>query len=65
MSDPKTQTCKRCGEQILWQLTAHGKLTPNNLDGSSHWATCPFAAQFKKPAPEPEPTEIQLSLLDL
>jgi len=46
--------CKGCGAQIFWQRTKAGKLTPADPDGTSHWATCPKVAMFKKPEKEPE-----------
>jgi hypothetical protein len=40
--------CKSCGVEINWMKTSSGKSTPINLDGSTHWATCPDAKKFKK-----------------
>lgn len=40
--------CKGCGAEIIWVKTQTGKLTPNNLDGTTHWATCPDAKKFKR-----------------
>ena len=48
---------KGCGMPIRWDVTALGKHTPLNPDGSSHWDTCPAAAQFKKRARSAAPVE--------
>jgi hypothetical protein len=40
--------CAKCGDRIFWRKTAKGKNTPVNLDGSTHWGTCPNAKDFKK-----------------
>lgn len=40
--------CKSCGAEINWVKTESGKFTPINLDGLTHWATCPDAKKFKK-----------------
>ena len=40
--------CKACGAPIVWVRTKSGKWTPQDLDGGSHWATCPEAHKFKK-----------------
>jgi hypothetical protein len=37
-----------CGKPIRWDVTATGKRTPLNPDGSSHWDTCIAAGQFKR-----------------
>ena len=29
-------------------MTIQGNWTPQNLDGTSHWATCPHAAEFRR-----------------
>lgn len=46
---------KGCGAEIIWVKTKTGKLTPNNLDGITHWATCPNAKHFKKQLTENPP----------
>lgn len=44
--------CRACGEQIRFELTASGKHQPISLKtGVSHFADCPQAERFKKPAP--------------
>ncbi|MFB2835933.1 hypothetical protein ACE1CA_15490, partial [Aerosakkonemataceae cyanobacterium BLCC-F167] len=40
--------CKSCGTAINWIKTANGNFTPINLDGSTHWGSCPDAKKFKK-----------------
>jgi hypothetical protein len=37
-----------CRAVIWWQVTAKGKRTPVNADGSPHWADCPAAKSFSK-----------------
>lgn len=39
--------CRGCNAPIIWRKTEAGKNTPDNLDGTPHWATCPKAAAFK------------------
>lgn len=44
--------CRACGEAIRFEPTASGKLQPISVKtGVSHFADCPEAARFKKPAP--------------
>lgn len=33
-------TCAVCHAPIVWRRTKNKKWTPDNLDGTSHWATC-------------------------
>ena len=40
--------CKGCGEPIYWIKTIRGQNMPLNLDGTSHWATCPKAGEFRQ-----------------
>ncbi len=42
-------TCRSCGAVIFWIKTAAGKSMPCDADGTSHFATCAFAAQHRKP----------------
>jgi hypothetical protein len=44
----KKDYCKGCGAEIQWILTKSGRYSPANLDGSSHWGTCPKGEIFKK-----------------
>jgi hypothetical protein len=40
--------CRGCGQLIAWWTTTAGKRSPHDLDGTSHFATCPEAAQFRR-----------------
>lgn len=40
--------CKSCNAPIVWEKTETGKATPNNLDGGSHWVTCPQRREWRK-----------------
>lgn len=43
--------CRACGEAIRFEATASGKLQPISIKtGVSHFADCPQADRFKKPA---------------
>lgn len=42
--------CRGCNAEITFQSTKNGKLMPVDPDGTSHFATCPQSARFKKPA---------------
>lgn len=44
-------TCRGCGAVIAFTETVNGKLMPINVDGVSHFATCPQSERFRKPAP--------------
>lgn len=37
-----------CGAPILWVVTKAGKKMPLNGDGTTHWATCPKAIEFRR-----------------
>jgi len=41
--------CPKCGRPIRWEETKAGKRTPVDLDGTTHWATCPNASEFRRP----------------
>lgn len=41
-------TCRSCRENIRWIVTGNGRRMPVNLDGSSHFATCPDADQHRR-----------------
>jgi hypothetical protein len=43
----ESSACRSCGQGVRWMKTAKGKLTPVNLDGEPHWATCPNAGQWR------------------
>jgi len=40
--------CRRCKARILWYRTPQGKRMPMNPDATTHWASCPYAKDFKK-----------------
>lgn len=42
--------CRACGVAITFEETKNGKLMPVDADGTSHFATCPQADRFRKPA---------------
>jgi hypothetical protein len=42
------RSCRSCGADIWWIVTAAGKKMPVDADGTSHFATCPNAAQHRK-----------------
>lgn len=42
------KTCKGCGALIYWAETSAGKRMPLNPDGTSHFANCPKAGDFRK-----------------
>lgn len=44
-------TCRSCGAVIAWVKTKNGKSAPMNLDGTSHFATCPNADAWRKRVP--------------
>jgi hypothetical protein len=45
---PRASHCRGCGKPIQWKLTAKGRWTPEDPDGTPHWATCIRAADFKR-----------------
>lgn len=44
----KPSACRSCGASVMWVLTKRGKRAPLNPDGTSHFATCPQAASWRK-----------------
>ena len=42
------QPCRGCGDPVYWIKTKAGQNMPLNPDGTSHFATCPKANQFRK-----------------
>ena len=42
------ETCRSCGAPITWVKTESGKWMPLDPDGTSHFATCPDAAKWRK-----------------
>lgn len=51
---PEMHPCRACGAPIWWSESAKGKPTPMNADGSSHWGTCPKAAEWRGKHRTPE-----------
>jgi hypothetical protein len=44
-----TGRCRSCGAPIAWaKYSVDGKAAPFNPDGTSHFATCPQADQWRK-----------------
>ena len=41
--------CRSCRAPVLWALTPAGKWNPLDADGTSHFATCPQAAEHRRP----------------
>ncbi len=39
--------CRSCGGPIRWTVTKEGRKMPINLDGVSHFATCPNAKEWR------------------
>lgn len=39
--------CKGCRAVIYWLETGNGKRLPIDADGTTHWASCPAANQFR------------------
>lgn len=44
---PRMSTCRSCNAPIRWRRTEAGKPTPDNPDGTPHWATCPDAQRWR------------------
>lgn len=40
--------CRGCLQPIYWIITKAGKRMPVDPDGTSHFATCPKAASFRR-----------------
>lgn len=40
--------CRSCRAEILWCVTPAKRKAPINRDGTSHFATCPEAASWRK-----------------
>ena len=47
----RASRCKGCGATMYWWLTPRHKQSPHDPDGTSHFATCPAAAKFKRATP--------------
>lgn len=42
--------CRSCHAEVLWCFTPSEKKAPINRDGTSHFATCPQANDWRKRA---------------
>lgn len=51
--------CKGCRALIYWIKTAAGKNMPVDKDGTSHFATCPVANNFRNYDPTKDPRRKQ------
>jgi len=40
--------CRECDKYFYWVRMPSGKLMPVDIDGISHFATCPAADEFRK-----------------
>ena len=40
--------CRSCQQPIYWAKTVKGKSHPLNLDGQSHFGSCPHAKTWSK-----------------
>jgi hypothetical protein len=40
--------CRSCRAEIAWCLTSAGKRAPVDQDGTSHFATCPDSAAWRR-----------------
>ena len=40
--------CNSCGAPIKWVKTLKGKFHPVDLDGETHFATCPHSKDWSK-----------------
>lgn len=47
-TEERVTRCSKCPTPIRWKKTAAGKNTPENIDGTPHWATCPAAKTFRE-----------------
>lgn len=45
----RPSSCRSCDARIFWIKTSSGKSMPVDQDGASHFATCPNAAQHRRP----------------
>lgn len=40
--------CRSCQAPIVWIVTKNGKRAPMNLDGTSHFGTCPQSESWRR-----------------
>jgi len=43
----RDEKCRTCGTPVVWRRTANEKWTPEEHDGTPHWARCPQARAWK------------------
>jgi hypothetical protein len=43
------QSCRSCSASIYWIVTGNNRKMPVDPSGVSHFATCPNAAEHRKP----------------
>jgi hypothetical protein len=48
-----SSACRGCRVIVMWVKTREGRRMPVNADGTSHFATCPKADQFRTSRLEP------------
>ena len=46
--------CRKCDKFFYWVRMESGKLMPVDIDGTSHFATCPAADEFRRPRDKPD-----------
>lgn len=44
----RANSCRSCGATIFWFVTNRNRRMPLDGDGTSHFATCPNAAQHRR-----------------
>lgn len=42
--------CRSCHQPVMWAITPKGNRAPLNPDGTSHFANCPQARDWRKRA---------------
>lgn len=59
-------TCAACREPVVWRRTLAGRWTPEDPDGTTHWATCMAPEVFRRMTrrrPLPDGGGLQMSFL--
>lgn len=41
-------SCRSCGATVFWIVTPRGRKMPVDGDGTSHFASCPHAAEHRR-----------------
>jgi len=47
-TDAPSSRCKSCKAEVWWIRTFNGRMMPVNRDGTSHFANCPQANQWRE-----------------